>query len=236
MKNGAALVVIDPRRTSLAKQPDVHLALRPGTDVAVALAIHRFLFECGFADEAFLAEHTHGVGKVDLFPEALDRDAPAGLYVYQGDSPAETYPLVLLSPVSDKTITSTLGKLRPCLASLQVHPIDAEARDLGIGDVARVFNTLGEIHYPVTLNPNMKPWTVGLPKGLWRKSTLNGSNPKALVVDTLTDLGGGACLNDAGVEVTRVVTAELEGRNSTLCGLHPRRRSRYTNLAAYVRG
>ena len=70
-------------------------------------------------------------GKVNLFPEALDRDGPAGLYVYQGDSTAETYPLVLLSPASDKTITSTLGELRTHLASLQVHPIDAEARDLG---------------------------------------------------------------------------------------------------------
>ena len=58
----------------------------------------------------------------------------------------------------------------------------------------------------------MKPGTVGLPKGLWRKSTLNGSTANALVADTLTDLGGGACFNDARVEVTRVVTAELAGR------------------------
>ena len=152
-------------------------------------------------------------GKVDLFPEALDREAPAGLYVYQGDSSAETYPLVLLSPASDKTITSTLGELRPRLASLQVHPIDSEAWDLSTGDVARVFNALGEIHCPVTLNPDMNPGTVWLPKGLWRKSTLNGSTANALVAEMLTDLGGGACCKDARVEVTRVVTAELESRN-----------------------
>ena len=151
-------------------------------------------------------------GKVDLFPDALDREAPAGLYVYQGESSAETYPLVLLSPASDKTISSTLGELRPRLASLQVHPIDAKTRDLSDGDMARVFNALGEIQCPVTLNPDMKPGTVGLPKGLWRKSTLNGSTANALVADTLTDLGGGACFNDARVEVTRVVTAELAGR------------------------
>ena len=57
---GAALVVIDPRRTKLAKKADVHLQVRPGTDIVVALAIHRFLFENGFEDEAFLAEHAHG--------------------------------------------------------------------------------------------------------------------------------------------------------------------------------
>ena len=33
-----------------------HLAVKPGTDLVVALAIHRFLFEEGLADEAFLRE------------------------------------------------------------------------------------------------------------------------------------------------------------------------------------
>ena len=57
-KRGAKLVVIDPRTTPLARAADIHLAVRPGTDVAVALAIHRYLFENGHADEAFLREHT----------------------------------------------------------------------------------------------------------------------------------------------------------------------------------
>ena len=54
-RKGATLIVVDPRRTALAKQADLHLALRPGTDLPVALALHRFLFENGLADEAFLA-------------------------------------------------------------------------------------------------------------------------------------------------------------------------------------
>jgi anaerobic selenocysteine-containing dehydrogenase len=52
------LIVIDPRTTALAKQADIHLAIRPGTDLPVALSIHRFLFEEGLADRAFLAAHT----------------------------------------------------------------------------------------------------------------------------------------------------------------------------------
>ncbi len=55
----------------------------------------------------------------------------------------------------------------------------------------------------------MKPGTVGLPKGLWRKSTMNGATANALVADSPTDLGGGACFNDARVEVTRIVTAQF---------------------------
>ena len=140
-------------------------------------------------------------GKVNLFSRELHEGAPSGLYVYRDDSAAETYPLVLLSPASEKTITSTLGELRPRLASIQIHPRDAGPRDLTTGDVARVFNELGEVHCPVTVNPDMKPGTVGLPKGLWQKSTMNGSTANALVPDSLTDLGDGACFNDARVEI-----------------------------------
>ena len=63
-KRGARLIVIDPRSTPLARQADLHLAPRPGTDVAIALAIHRHLFEDGFADTAFLAEHTKGADRL----------------------------------------------------------------------------------------------------------------------------------------------------------------------------
>ena len=57
-KLGAKLVVIDPRTTSLARQADLHLAPRPGTDLPIALSVHRYLFERGAVNERFLAEHT----------------------------------------------------------------------------------------------------------------------------------------------------------------------------------
>ena len=154
-------------------------------------------------------------GKVDLFPAALDNRAPEGLYTYR-EGEAGARPLILLSPASGKTINSTLGELRPRSAALQIHPRDAAARDLDTGDVARVFNDLGEIQCPVAVNADMKPGTVGLPKGLWRRSTLNGATANALVSDALTDIGGGACFNDARVEVTRVVTATFGGRDISI--------------------
>ncbi|MGH9140759.1 MAG: molybdopterin-dependent oxidoreductase, partial [Vicinamibacterales bacterium] len=57
---GAKLVVIDPRTTALARAADLHLAVRTGSDVAVALAVHRHLFANGLADGAFLRQHTTG--------------------------------------------------------------------------------------------------------------------------------------------------------------------------------
>ena len=55
--NGAKLAVVDPRRTPFARQADLHLPLRPGTDLPVALAIIRWFFESGRADLDFLSTH-----------------------------------------------------------------------------------------------------------------------------------------------------------------------------------
>ncbi len=63
-KRGARLVVIDPRKTPLAKKADLHLAPQPGGDLPVALAILRWLFAEGKADLAFLAEHTTGADEL----------------------------------------------------------------------------------------------------------------------------------------------------------------------------
>ncbi|HET9988331.1 MAG TPA: molybdopterin-dependent oxidoreductase [Kofleriaceae bacterium] len=54
---GAKLVVIDPRATPLAHQADLYLPIRPGADLPVALAVIAALFDRGYADEQFLAEH-----------------------------------------------------------------------------------------------------------------------------------------------------------------------------------
>ena len=152
-------------------------------------------------------------GKIDLFPKTLDAEAPMGLYAFQSDPASESYPLVLLSPATDKTITSTLGELRQRFATLQMHPDDAVARGLNTGDIARIFNELGEVQCPVTVNADMKRGTIGLPKGLWKKSTMNGSTANALVQDTLTDLGAGACFNDARVQVARMATGNLKDQS-----------------------
>ena len=45
-------------------------------------------------------------------PGRLDQQRPAGLYVFQPDPGTERYPLALISPASEKTISSTLGELR----------------------------------------------------------------------------------------------------------------------------
>jgi len=140
-------------------------------------------------------------GTINLCPAALDQQAPAGLYGFQSDPATDRYPLALISPASEKTVSSTMGELRERAAVLQIHPSDAAERGIGNNDPVRVFNELGEVQCPAGLTSDIRPGTVSLAKGLWRKSTYNGSTSNALVPDTLTDLGGGACFNDARVQV-----------------------------------
>jgi anaerobic selenocysteine-containing dehydrogenase len=142
-------------------------------------------------------------GKVDLFPSHLDAQAPAGLYGYQPDPSTAQFPLALISPASERTVSSTLAELPRPAIRLLMNPDDATARGLNDGDDVRVFNALGEVRCGLQIGGRIRQGTVSLPKGLWRKHTANGYTANALAPDTLTDLGGGACFNDARVEVTR---------------------------------
>ncbi len=55
---GAKLVVIDPYRTGTAATADMHLALRPGTDAALACAVMHCAFRDGFADRGYMDRYT----------------------------------------------------------------------------------------------------------------------------------------------------------------------------------
>jgi anaerobic selenocysteine-containing dehydrogenase len=142
-------------------------------------------------------------GKADLYPEVLDAEAPAGLYGYQADPATPAFPLALISPASERTITSTLSELPRPEVRLLMHPDDAAARGLADGEAVRVYNDLGEVTCNLQVGAWIRTGTVLLPKGLWRKHTANGFTANALAPDTLTDLGGGACFNDARVQVER---------------------------------
>ena len=54
------IIVIDPRKTDSANFADLHLQLRPGTDVVLYNAIGRHLYKSGLIDEDFINKHTEG--------------------------------------------------------------------------------------------------------------------------------------------------------------------------------
>ena len=64
LRQGAKLIVIDPRRTDMVRSPhiaaDYHLPLRPGTNVAVLTAMAHVIVTEGLVDEAFVRDRCDG--------------------------------------------------------------------------------------------------------------------------------------------------------------------------------
>jgi anaerobic selenocysteine-containing dehydrogenase len=145
--------------------------------------------------------------KIHLYPQSL---AGGGLlYTYEADPASPIYPLALISPASEKTVSSTFGQLRRNVARLLIHSADAEPRGITDGDPVRAFNALGDVHCIAQVTDHIARGVVSLPKGLWRQSTMNGETANALAPATLERHSGGACFNDARVEVARIVGAAL---------------------------
>ena len=138
---------------------------------------------------------TTASGKIELCPPGLG--APRYLAL------ASAYPLVLLSPASDKAINSIFGEFNLPHPTLRMHPIDAATRNVRDGDPVRVYNDLGEVVVPARVRDDIRPGVVALPKGLWRASTGNGATATALAPDDVSEIGAGACFNDARVEIER---------------------------------
>ncbi|WP_426363752.1 molybdopterin oxidoreductase family protein [Streptomyces sp. E-08] len=77
-ENGGRLIVVDPRRTRTAEQADLHLAPRPGTDLALALGMLHLVVAEGRVDEEFVRDRTDGwegarAGAMAHWPEQVER-------------------------------------------------------------------------------------------------------------------------------------------------------------------
>lgn len=116
----------------------------------------------------------------------------------------DPYPLTLLTPATHKTINSMFGEFQEADTTVRIHPDDAAARGLDDGDRAVVRNDLAALTAAVTIDADLRPGVVSMPKGLWCRDFAERLTPNALCPDTLSDLGEGACFNDARVEVEAV--------------------------------
>ncbi|WAP55864.1 molybdopterin oxidoreductase family protein [Streptomyces sp. S465] len=75
---GGRLIVVDPRRTRTAEQADLHLAPRPGTDLALALGLLHLVVAEGRVDEEFVERRTSGwpearAAAMAHWPELVER-------------------------------------------------------------------------------------------------------------------------------------------------------------------
>jgi anaerobic selenocysteine-containing dehydrogenase len=140
-------------------------------------------------------------GKIELASSYLEAKYEARLPRY---APVESrYPLTLISPASDQRITSTFGGANGDDAPppLEMHPDDAAARGLRDGLRVRVWNDLGEVRLPLRVSDAVPPGVVCTLKGAWLRTSGNGQTVSALCPAHHADIAGGACFNDARVEV-----------------------------------
>jgi ferredoxin-nitrate reductase len=67
------MIAVDPRRTPAAEEADLHLAIKPGTNLALVNGLARELIEHGWVDERYVAEHTLGF---DALQRTVDSYTP----------------------------------------------------------------------------------------------------------------------------------------------------------------
>jgi anaerobic selenocysteine-containing dehydrogenase len=93
-ERGAKLVVVDPYRTGTAAVADSHLALRPGTDAALACAVMHCAFRDGFADRDYMARYADAPAALEAHLASRDpawASAITGLPVAEIEAFARLY-------------------------------------------------------------------------------------------------------------------------------------------------
>jgi len=140
-------------------------------------------------------------GRIELQSAELARlyDAPLPGFRPIGSK----FPLTLITPASDKRITSTFGGLsfNADTPVLEMHPTDAAGRNLTDGALVRVWNELGEVFLPLHVTTAMRPGVVCSEKGAWMRTSRNGQTVSALAPTHKADIAAGACYNDTRVDV-----------------------------------
>jgi NADPH-dependent sulfite reductase flavoprotein alpha-component len=79
VRDGAKLVVVDPRRTATAAKADYYLPVRPGTDLALLNGLLRLVRDAGGVDTEFVAAHTEGWELLDALLEEYPADLVADI-------------------------------------------------------------------------------------------------------------------------------------------------------------
>ncbi|MEO0996907.1 MAG: molybdopterin-dependent oxidoreductase, partial [Pseudomonadota bacterium] len=74
---GMQLIVVDPRRSEVARRADVFLQARPGQDALILAAMLKVIFDENLADREFLAAHVEGTAALQAVLATLDIAAVA---------------------------------------------------------------------------------------------------------------------------------------------------------------
>ena len=119
---------------------------------------------------------------------------------------ARAYPLAMISPPARNFLNSTFVNVSSLQTLerepvLEMHPHDAEARELSHGQLVRVWNDRGEYHCKLVISERARPGVVNGLGVWWRKLGSHGTNVNEVTHQRLTDLGAAPAFYDCLVEV-----------------------------------
>ena len=167
-------------------------------------------------------------GKIELYSEAM---IPLGVdplpdYVVPVEmTDRQSEELVLVTPAGHHFVSSTFAN-QPALRhkegapSLEIHPKDAEAREIENGDELLIENERGWCILRAVVTEDVVPGMAVSTKGYWPQSSLAGRNVNWLTTDVLADLGGQASFHSNLVRVRKLGPGEFEARLAE-SGLEP---------------
>src|SRR6202035_973448 len=154
-------------------------------------------------------------GRIEFYSETLAARGldPLPAFVAPVESrwseAAKSFPLEFLSRKNDNYMNSTFAnldghrKMEARLSqTLEIHPLDAEARGIGNGDLVRVFNDRGWVVLTAKINGDL-PTGVVAGRLDWAKLSRDSVNVNVLTSERLTDIGAGATFYSALVEVAK---------------------------------
>jgi anaerobic selenocysteine-containing dehydrogenase len=91
---------------------------------------------------------------------------------------------------------------------LEIHPDDAQARNIQTGHMVRVFNDRGEYRCNAKVTLRARPGVVNGLGVWWRKLGPFGTNVNEVTSQKLTDMGNGPVFYDCLVEVVRLTGSD----------------------------
>jgi anaerobic selenocysteine-containing dehydrogenase len=149
-------------------------------------------------------------GKCEFYSERLRDLDPLPTYIppredrLSNPDLAAKFPLALISPPAHHFLNSTFVNLfhaKQVGPTLEIHPLDAEPREIHTDSPVHIFNDRGSFLAKAVVTDRTRPGVVSAPSVWWSKLVPGGRNANSTTSEELTDIGAGATFYDNLVDV-----------------------------------
>lgn len=155
-------------------------------------------------------------GKCEFFSAQMQADGldPLPSYIPPYESKASTpelaqvYPLAMISPPARNFLNTTFVNVMSLRGTegepyIDIHPHDAQIRNIVNGDMVRAFNDRGSMLMKARVTDKAREGMVVALSIWWKKYASDGKNANELTSQRLTDMGRAATFYDVLVQVEK---------------------------------